>query len=305
MDNEILDGNEIAMGDFEECAFARVAGRPPSAALTGREKSMFRSWRWGFALALAGLAGSLWSTSALGTPMSYRVVPLQSRLAISGQWNGANLALRGNRGLDTIYNGAVNADLNWPQITLTGSGLDAKVSGKYTPVPGSYGQYEKADYAGQFTNIPGIQGSLNVAIRNLVLEVSSSPLELKNGNFDASGITVTAVQGELDYAGVGAVKNLVGKGSVPITASIQNAAGSGSLTFANYVQTLTIPINVTWDLELKPGQTTSYDHMSLTVDGLIVAAARATPAMLLPEPATLWLLLAGLVGLRIRRKYTA
>jgi hypothetical protein len=118
------------------------------------------------------------------------------------------------------------------------------------------------------------------AIRGLIASLSSAPLSLTGGNFDASQLLFLATAGNVDYR----VAALAMMGTLSVAGnSAMNGPGTGSITNVGGVQTLTIPIDVTiFFTVVNPNDT------MFRLQGNIVATA-------IPEPATYMLLGLGIL----------
>jgi hypothetical protein len=248
-------------------------------------------------------------TPAWGTAVSYTVDTAQSTLNLSGSWNGLTLWHRPAGSLATSYSGSIQADLTDTSIHLLDANLDADSSGSYRPRFDGRGGRQAGDYGGFFRlGAHGLRGNLNTAFRDVVLDLASAPMLLSGGAFDAALATVTAASGAMDYAGAGLLRPVIGQGRAPITGvDVANATeASGLLALTNGIETLTLPINATFAVNLDSGIADEYDAFQLTLTGTIVAsresgdAGRGEPD--LPEPATLSFLAVGFSVIWMRRR---
>lgn len=252
--------------------------------------------------------GLLLSAPAWATFIEYQVDPTQSSLSLSGDWNGRPLWSKQIGGLQTFYMGSIQADVTDASIQLLGADLMAAVGpGKQRPRGYGRARSQVADYSGFFRySEPCLHGNLNVAFRDIALTMSSAPITLANGRFDAASIFVPTTTAAMDYAAAGALSCYVEPGRVGIarTEIANSPAEQGSLTAANGLERLIIPVRATFEATIDSCLPDAYDRFGLTLMGTIVASRitglepeRPVP----PEPSTLILLAAGLLVPASRR----
>jgi hypothetical protein len=247
---------------------------------------------------------------AWGTLVSYTVDPAQSSLAMTGSWNGLALWERPVDSLTTSYQGQIQAELANDSIELISATLDAQSGGTFRPRSGGRGGRQQADYAGfHRAGLFGLRGNVNVAFRDVALDLAGAPLGLTGGQFDASQLTVTAASGNMDYAGAGLMRPLVGHGRAPMQGGdVANAVSTaGTVVLNGSVETITIPVNSTFRVKIDSWLPSRYEWFDVTLAGSIVATRTVTaedsghvippdtdPGPQVPEPATVSLLLMGL-----------
>ncbi len=158
-------------------------------------------------------------------------------------------------------------------IQFNSASAVAAISGNYSPLVGGGAGTAPGDYGGMFTVSGIFPGTF--AIRGLEASLSSGPLSLTGGAFDASQLLFLATTGNVDYR----VAALAMMGTLSVAGnSAMNGPGMGSIAIVNGVNTLTIPIDVTILFTVV----TTNDTM-FRLRGNIVATA-------VPEPATYMLL---------------
>lgn len=253
---------------------------------------------------------------AWGTRVNYTVDPAQSSLAMSGSWNGLRLWGKPADSLITSYQGQIKAELTNDTIELVSVTLDAEPGGSFRPRAWGGCGRQQADYAG--FHCLGLFGDVNVAFRNVTLDLSGPTLALTNGRFDASQLTATATSGSMDYAGAGLVWLATGRGRVPLqgTDVANEVSTAGTVTVNGSVETITIPVNSTFMAKIDSWLPSRCEWFEITLTGSIVATRTVSsgdsghvippdikPEPQVPEPATLSLLVLGL-GLALRRPGT-
>ncbi len=210
----------------------------------------------------------------------FTINPAQSILAISSATvAGSTATPQGASGFTTSYAGTIDATVTQMSIQFNSGAADAMVSGNYSPAAGGGAGTAPGDYGGMFTALGFFPGTF--AVRDFVAGLSSNSLSLTGGNFDASQLLLMAVMGSIDYRVAGLAQ--MGTGSLAGSSGMNMAAAPGSISLVGGVQTLTIPVDVTFFFTaLNPN-----DSM-VRLTGNIVATA-------VPEPATYLLLGVGLL----------
>lgn len=261
---------------------------------------------------------------AWGTLITYTVDADQSTLILSGNWNGDAALLRRSPGsLVTTFGGAIEADVTASTIQLLSADLDANVNGTYSPgTNGQRGQAE-ADYAGLFrSHCWFAPGNLEVAIRDLALDLAGGPVALSGANpaaqalpggtFDPQGLSVTATSGSMDHAGTGILGWLTGRGRTdfPKEGVANDTRLLGSLAAEDLVETLVIPVNARFQVQMESPLPSARESIEFTLRGSIVATRTLPseperpipPDPVIPEPATVLFLTGGLVLMGANRR---
>lgn len=122
----------------------------------------------------------------IAAPVQFTVDPAQSHIALSGNAVGSTLSEQGPGSLSTTFSGTLVADVTGNTIQFTGgSALAAQTNGVWKPGAGGSSGSAPADYGAQATTFIG---SIKGALRNLLLDATSSVLPISNGQFDASAL---------------------------------------------------------------------------------------------------------------------
>jgi hypothetical protein len=188
---------------------------------------------------------------ALLTTVNFTLDPARSSLTLSGTAGGATLVEQAADSLKAAYSGTIVADVLGTSIEFTGgSSITAQTSGDWIPggTPADYGA------AGQGT-------AANLALRDLVLDVTSPALTLTGGGFSSTSETIQFTSGTAAYdpGGGGAVGNasLAGQSFTDAAAQVSGLtpALDGTLTL-NLMVTGTVTLNdpalgVTVELQLS------------------------------------------------------
>lgn len=215
--------------------------------------------------------------------LAFTIDPVQSHLTLTGVIRKSGLGFstinpQASGALTAPYGGTVVTDSDLAQIVFMGGTFDAGEKGMYMPGPGA------GDY-GISATLPSPEGQLLGAIRNFQFAMFGAAMPLFNG-FDLSSVTVSATSG-------------VFESTVLPTLDLSNAAatmvaGTGTLTEANQVRTLTLPIDLAFAKDIP---NSSYS-LEFSLSGTIIATRP------IPEPASGALLLvgSGLAALRRRRR---
>lgn len=209
----------------------------------------------------------------------FQVDATQSQVTVSGNivaygTLSAPMSAQTPGSLTTVYSGSVNVARSNSTLQFTGSSFIAAENNPtpQQPAPGGSPGSAPADYgATAQQGFFGFTVIANAAVRNLALDLTG-PLEtVTNGDFDASPLQFsfsTNVDGTIDY-----LDNIGDSGSDPLTGSATESSNTtGTLDTTGSVQTLTLPVNVTFTQNSGALQGTTL-HMS----GKIVAA-RTLPA---------------------------
>jgi hypothetical protein len=202
----------------------------------------------------------------------FHIVSNQSSIAISGHVtsNGmtSSIQQQGSGSLTTSYSGTIRTDrgINTIQF-LSGSAINANVSGNWQPLANGQTGSAPADYGGRVSFLFGLI-TANFAARNFVGDLTSSVLPVGgNGSVDLSTTTVRFTDGSLAFrtsTGDFGAESVVGESGL--------LSGSGSLTTQNVaggqLETLSVPIDSSFVIPVEDNTT-----VSLSLTGQVVATA--------------------------------
>jgi hypothetical protein len=185
---------------------------------------------------------------------------------------------QGAGSLVTNYTGNIATDRTTGTIQFisgaSGSNIDATVNGNWLPglTAGTRTTPAPADYGGMVEF-----GETLLAAQNLVADFSSAPIAISSGTFDLSGITIS-------FKGSSSLRYQYDLGSGPVFGTqtlvgsqfASNLTGTGTISVAGLIETLTIPIDVTIPLVgIVPQLPGEIGYLKLT--GQLVATATLTP----------------------------
>jgi hypothetical protein len=195
---------------------------------------------------------SLCLTQVSASPVVFTLVGSSSQLTASGIFLGGQLFGQSPGSLTTSFSGTINADLTATTIHFTGGSLiAAQTNGNWEPAvggfpgsgPADFGATNNADLGpGGTTAVPG-----NFALRNLLLDVTNSPLAMTNGGFDGSSLIFDLITNysSIDYyyalAGAGGTTN---RGTSYLNGYSTNAIGTTAMLSTNAgVRQLVLQVN--------------------------------------------------------------
>lgn len=216
------------------------------------------------------LAGLLLATANLGAAVTqFTLDPAKSQITLAGTVLGKEVTQQGPGSLTTSFAGTIAAELNGASIRFTGgSFLDAQTNGVWKPGPGGASGSAPADFGAQASTV---LGSIRGALRNLQLDLISGPIEIKDGQFNAIGLTfafLTNSGASFDYdAGL-----ILGAKGLPLSGMSTNIVSDASLTSTPEGQTLTIKV----DTEFKFTAFLENDS-TVHLSGMLVATAPDLP----------------------------
>jgi hypothetical protein len=230
------------------------------------------------------------AAAAFAAEVTYTVDPSQSMLTASGTIDGRILlgqqvesvgpdgSLITYQSLVTSYTGTITADRDTSAKTLqiTGGNIVAQNNG---PFSGPYYNPPLADY--------GVAvGDFSGAVRNFSF-VLSGPVMPSSGSFDAAELSGMITSGEFDFsiASFNGEVLSVDDFSSPIVGDLTLASANASITDADGVETIAIPVNTNFITEVTdPAVFSAPLPLYLDLSGVIVATSEV------PEPAILELL---------------
>lgn len=191
------------------------------------------------------LGCSLPSLTLRAEPRTFTIDQAQSTLTISGSFAGVTIQQQGPGSLTTRYTGNLETDLTDTAITFVGgSAITALTNGNWQPAPGGEAGSAPANYGGQVVIIFVINGK--AAVREVVLDLTSGPLALVNGEFASQGLEFTfpptvATRFDYNYSGLAGT----GSGSQPLTGTSTNMMSTNAtLRVQGEELVLTIPVDI-------------------------------------------------------------
>jgi hypothetical protein len=186
----------------------------------------------------------------------------QSIVTLSGSVAGSELREQGPGSLGTRLEGALQIDATATELTITGGSLDAATNGVWQPGVGGSSGAAPADFGAQANSF---LGTIRGALRDVIIDVSSGPRPVQNGQFNAASIEFafpTNALSTIDYNA-----GFAGTGSRPLVAeSTNNAATTGTISGAAGSRVINLNVDATFTMSLL----TDGDTI-LRVQGLIVA----------------------------------
>ena len=216
--------------------------KPETLAMVSSPYRGLNGWRWPGFLAwvtLMWLVGGPPAAQAL--PAVFTIDPSQSYVTLSAKLVGLALVEQSPGSLTTTLTGTVNAELTSATIRFPGlSSVYASTNGPWQPLPGGLAGAAPADFGakGEVASF----GTIQIAVRNIVLDLESEAIPLNNGGFDDSQVRFvvsTNRPSAFDYAA-----GLLGAGSRMVAGvSTNQVPAQATLTDAAKVQTLQLAID--------------------------------------------------------------
>ncbi len=125
------------------------------------------------------LNGGVFSASA----DVFTIDPARSSLSLSGSVLGITFSPQGPGSLITSYGGTIQLTQTPGTIQFTGGSLiAAQTSGSWQPLAGGGAGSAPADYGGVASSFV----TANVAMRSILLDVTSPPITVTSGQFDSN-----------------------------------------------------------------------------------------------------------------------
>jgi hypothetical protein len=211
------------------------------------------------------------SDQVYGAPVTFEIDSARSRITVSGSVIGNTLQEQAPGSLTTSFSGLIKAELGESSLQFTGqSQLDAQTNGVWEPMPGGQAGTAAADY-GALANT--FLGEAKGAFRNLVLDMTSALLALRNGSFDSAALVFAFPEdtsAAFDYT-----TGFLGSGTRQLSGLSTNRIVNGAtLVSTGGVQTLTIKIAAEFKFKAI-----SDDDSVVQLTGQIVAASAALPVI--------------------------
>lgn len=205
---------------------------------------------------------------ASAAPAVFTIDQSQSQISAAGTVEGAAFSAQGPGALTTSYSGSINADVSGSTIQFTGgSAITAQNSGNWEPDETLQPTGAPANYGPTATiSISIFSATVYGALRNIVLDLTSTPLTVAGGSFAGTNLVFSSASDNavLDYY---VDPGYVPSGSKALTGYATNAVATGaSLSTSGSTQTLVVPIDATFYFTVQ-----STDDTVVHLTGQIVA----------------------------------
>jgi len=235
------------------------------------------------------------SAATFASPITYSIDPTRSSLTGSGTFQGKSLEPfllleSGNPTpislLVASYTGTISADRDIAANTfqITGGNIAAS---QITGGSIANANYEFGTSSGGFPPLSSFQGTIHDFSISL-----SSPVIDSSTSFDSSRVLATIVSGQLAYALIDSPPHIgptETDGSSPIGGNLAFAPDSASLVGSVDIETLTIPVNTDFTIDVNG------EPLAMHLSGALVATT--------PEPSSLALLVTPVLLIFHRRRY--
>jgi hypothetical protein len=187
------------------------------------------------------------SSAELGAaPTQFTVDPTKSEISVAGTVLGTKLQEQGPGSLVSTFSGTILANVSETGIQFPGgSAVTGNTNGVWKPGVGGAAGSAPADYGAQANTL---LGSVKGALRNLLLDVTSSLLPLTNGQFDASSLVFSFPTNAMSSFDYDAGPILGAKGVMLTGLSTNKILNGATLTSTGGVQTLTIQVDAAFQL---------------------------------------------------------
>lgn len=199
----------------------------------------------GYAVGFSALVGGMFSASG----NVFSIDPSRSSLTLSGSILGYAVSPQGAGSLTAAYAGSIQVSQAAGTIQFTGGSLiTAETNGSWQPLPGGSSGSAPADYGGVATSE---FETAYAALRSILLDVTSPPLTVTSGQFNASSLTFlfpSNATSAIDYRASGLFS---GSGSKAATGnSTNNVVTLATITTVGDTETLTLTVNVQFTFTL-------------------------------------------------------
>ncbi len=215
-------------------------------------------------LTLLGLAPA----NAFATLHLFSIDPASSSLALQGSTGQGIWQEQATGSLTAAFSGWLVLDIQAASIQIvSGGAMVAMQTNSWQPGPSGSIPPQPASYGGQTTVGSGIaRTSVVLAVRNLSFDLLSSPVTIGGGPLDASSVSLSTAASPkpvLDFRANGLV--IVG-GSRPLDGlSATNAPGSMTFGIATEVQTLTLPVDISFTSQVLASNDTTLHFTGMVV----------------------------------------
>lgn len=212
----------------------------------------------------------LCSTITLADVVTFTIDPNQSPLSVSGSLSGVTGNEQGPGSLSTQFSGTIQVDLQTSSIQFTGnSAITLQENGTWQPAPGGTPGSAPASLAGVAQNF---LATAHGALRNVLVDLTSDPLNLNNETFNAQSVLFSIPPDATSAADYRVTGLLNASGSQLLAGQGTNGVvNTATLTTQDTQLILTLPIDFS-------GTTTvvSPNDLNYSAQGQILATATTT-----------------------------
>ena len=202
--------------------------------------------------ALLAMACCLVSTTGRGELKTFVLDTNNSSLTISGTLEGTAFQQQGAGSLTTKISGTIKAEVTSSNITFVGgSAIVALNSGNWQPGPGGVAGNAPANYG---VKVSVLLTTVMAAVRNTLLDVTSSALMVTGGSFSGQGLHFNYPSNStsvLDYSYSGLLGT--GRGNRPLKGVSTNTLNDATLIVQGAQLVLTIPVDISGTKSIAPG----------------------------------------------------
>lgn len=207
----------------------------------------------------------------LADVVTFTIDPNQSPLSVSGSLSGVTGNEQGPGSLSTQFTGTIQVDLQSSSIQFIGnSSITLQENGSWQPAPGGTPGSAPASLAGVAQNF---LATAHGALRNVLVDLTSEPLNLDNESFNAQTLLFSIPPDATSAADYRVTGLLNASGSQLLAGQGTNGVvNTATLTTQDTTLTLTLPINFS-------GTTTvvSPNDLSYSAQGQILATTTTKP----------------------------
>lgn len=227
---------------------------------------------------LTAVIGIFATPHVVAAPVAFTIDPARTTVTLSGYVSipgVGNYAFQPQAGgsLSTTCTGTILADISPPSISFPGGSLVSTANnGNWQPAPGGVTGSATADFGGKITP-PLTTGYF--AARNILLDITGSPVALTNGSFDAGRLVINYLTNSippatLDYRVTSFIAANNTNGTSQVSGFATNTTALARLTNGAGLLTLVIPVNAT-NYEMLGS-----DPVIIVQTGTVVATAPAS-----------------------------
>lgn len=202
---------------------------------------------------------------------TFTIEQTQSVLIISGAFSGFAIQQQGPGSLTTHYTGTIETDLSETTIAFVGgSQIVGVTNGNWEPGPSGVAGTAPANYGGEVVNLL-VNGK--AAVRDVLLDLTSSSLTVSNGTFPSQGLEFTfppTATTAFDYT-YSITFGASGSGRQPFTGTLTNTVNTNATLNSQGAElVLTIPVDIAGAASVQ-----SPNDLQYRLRGQLVARAAA------------------------------